>query len=184
LTHSVCVYVCVCLDTERCVSLLSCCPSTLLVVCLPSSRNPHTHACAPPPPTPPLTHRPNVVCTPHLGASTMEAQEGVSTEVAEAVIDALQGRLSTTAVNAPLVSAEVLKELAPYVTLAEGLGKVWQAHRPAACFLFVAEAGRRERGGACRKQRAPLVAFLFLDCCAAVEVDQLFGNFCRTPPTP
>jgi hypothetical protein len=48
----------------------------------------------------------------------------VSTEVAEAVIDALQGKLSTTAVNAPLVSAEVLKELAPFVTLAEGLGKV------------------------------------------------------------
>jgi hypothetical protein len=65
-----------------------------------------------------------VICTPHLGASTTEAQEGVSTEVAEAVIDALQGKLSTTAVNAPLVSAEVLKELAPFVTLAEGLGKV------------------------------------------------------------
>lgn len=64
------------------------------------------------------------MCTPHLGASTTEAQEGVSTEVAEAVIDALQGKLSTTAVNAPLVSAEVLKELAPFVTLAEGLGKV------------------------------------------------------------
>eukprot|EP00775_Hariotina_reticulata_P007963 gene7964-8161_t len=71
----------------------------------------------------PLIGRPNVVCTPHLGASTTEAQEGVSTEVAEAVIDALQGKLSATAVNAPLVSAEVLKELAPYVTLAEGLGK-------------------------------------------------------------
>lgn len=71
----------------------------------------------------PLIGRPNVVCTPHLGASTTEAQEGVSTEVAEAVIDALQGKLSSTAVNAPLVSAEVLKELAPFVTLAEGLGK-------------------------------------------------------------
>eukprot|EP00882_Tetradesmus_deserticola_P003397 GHRQ01003593.1.p1 GENE.GHRQ01003593.1~~GHRQ01003593.1.p1 ORF type:complete len:538 (+),score=268.66 GHRQ01003593.1:261-1874(+) len=71
----------------------------------------------------PLIGRPNVICTPHLGASTTEAQEGVSTEVAEAVIDALQGKLSTTAVNAPLVSAEVLKELAPFVTLAEGLGK-------------------------------------------------------------
>lgn len=64
------------------------------------------------------------MCTPHLGASTTEAQEGVSTEVAEAVIDALQGKLSSTAVNAPLVSAEVLKELAPFVALAEGLGKV------------------------------------------------------------
>lgn len=75
-------------------------------------------------PTPPNTHRPNVICTPHLGASTTEAQEGVSTEVAEAVIDALQGKLAATAVNAPMVSAEVLKELAPFVTLAEALGKV------------------------------------------------------------
>jgi D-3-phosphoglycerate dehydrogenase len=64
------------------------------------------------------------VCTPHLGASTTEAQEGVSTEVAEAVVDALQGKLAATAVNAPMVSAEVLKELAPFVTLAEALGKV------------------------------------------------------------
>lgn len=71
----------------------------------------------------PLIGRPNVICTPHLGASTTEAQEGVSTEVAEAVIDALQGKLSSTAVNAPLVSAEVLRELAPYVALSEGLGK-------------------------------------------------------------
>lgn len=71
----------------------------------------------------PLIGRANVVCTPHLGASTTEAQEGVSTEVAEAVVDALQGKLASTAVNAPMVSPEVLKELAPYVTLAEGLGK-------------------------------------------------------------
>jgi len=71
----------------------------------------------------PLIGRPNVVCTPHLGASTQEAQEGVSIEVVEAVADALAGKLSATAVNAPLVPAEVLKELQPFVQLAEGLGK-------------------------------------------------------------
>jgi D-3-phosphoglycerate dehydrogenase len=59
-----------------------------------------------------------------LGASTQEAQEGVSIEVVEAVADALAGKLSSTAVNAPLVPAEVLKELQPFVQLAEGLGKV------------------------------------------------------------
>jgi D-3-phosphoglycerate dehydrogenase len=48
----------------------------------------------------------------------------VSVEVVEAVVDALQGKLSATAVNAPLVDPETLKELAPFVTLAEGLGKV------------------------------------------------------------
>lgn len=50
-----------------------------------------------------LLNRPDVICTPHMGASTMEAQEGVSIEVVEAVVDALQGKLSANAVNAPMV---------------------------------------------------------------------------------
>jgi hypothetical protein len=96
--------------------------------------------------------RPNVVCTPHLGASTTEAQEGVSTEVAEAVVDALQGKLAATAVNAPMVSPEVLKELAPYVTLAEALGKVGRDMLCAGgmfCMLGRGEAAalRTRRGG-------------------------------------
>ena len=44
----------------------------------------------PPPPDHPLTGRPDVVCTPHLGASTTEAQEGVALEIAEAVVSALK----------------------------------------------------------------------------------------------
>ena len=48
-------------------------------------------------------HRPDVICTPHLGASTTEAQEGVALEVVEAVVDALAGNLSVNAVNAPMV---------------------------------------------------------------------------------
>ncbi|CAD5183464.1 unnamed protein product [Musa acuminata subsp. malaccensis] len=66
----------------------------------------------------------NVTVTPHLGASTVEAQEGVAVEIAEAVIGALKGELAATAVNAPMVPAEVLSELAPYVTLAEKLGRL------------------------------------------------------------
>ncbi|CAK9146058.1 unnamed protein product [Ilex paraguariensis] len=66
----------------------------------------------------------NVTVTPHLGASTKEAQEGVAVEIAEAVVGALKGELSATAVNAPMVPAEVLSELAPYVVLAEKLGRL------------------------------------------------------------
>ncbi|KAG2434634.1 hypothetical protein HXX76_007528 [Chlamydomonas incerta] len=71
----------------------------------------------------PLIHRPDVICTPHLGASTTEAQEGVALEVVEAVVDALAGNLSVNAVNAPMVPAEILRELQPYIVLAEGLGR-------------------------------------------------------------
>ncbi|KAF6995449.1 hypothetical protein CFC21_011948 [Triticum aestivum] len=66
----------------------------------------------------------NVTVTPHLGASTVEAQEGVAIEIAEAVGGALRGELAATAVNAPMVPAEVLSELAPYVSLAEKLGRL------------------------------------------------------------
>ncbi|KAF9603467.1 hypothetical protein IFM89_036270 [Coptis chinensis] len=71
-----------------------------------------------------LVQHENVTVTPHLGASTMEAQEGVAIEIAEAVVGALKGELSATAVNAPMVPAEVLSELAPYVVLAEKLGRL------------------------------------------------------------
>ncbi|GJP32149.1 hypothetical protein CLOM_g16726 [Closterium sp. NIES-68] len=66
----------------------------------------------------------NVIATPHLGASTTEAQEGVAVEIAEAVVGALKGELASTAVNAPMVPAEVLEELSPYVELAEKLGRL------------------------------------------------------------
>lgn len=80
--------------------------------------------CEEPPKDSKLVQHENVIATPHLGASTKEAQEGVAVEIAEAVVGALQGELSATAVNAPMVPAEVLSELAPYVALAEKLGRL------------------------------------------------------------
>lgn len=77
----------------------------------------------PPPKDSGLVAHPNVVCTPHLGASTVEAQEGVALEIVDAVVSALKGDLVSTAVNAPVVPPEVLAELEPFVTLAQGLGK-------------------------------------------------------------
>ncbi|GLU17454.1 hypothetical protein SLE2022_338200 [Rubroshorea leprosula] len=71
-----------------------------------------------------LVRHENVIATPHLGASTKEAQEGVAIEIAEAVVGALKGELSATAVNAPMVAPDVLTELAPYVVLAEKLGRM------------------------------------------------------------
>ncbi|KAG6490461.1 D-3-phosphoglycerate dehydrogenase 3, chloroplastic-like [Zingiber officinale] len=78
----------------------------------------------PPPKDSKLVLHENVIATPHLGASTVEAQEGVAVEIAEAVIGALKGELAATAVNAPMVPAQVLSELAPYVILAEKLGRL------------------------------------------------------------
>ncbi|XP_076884489.1 D-3-phosphoglycerate dehydrogenase 3, chloroplastic-like [Bidens hawaiensis] len=80
--------------------------------------------CEEPPKDSKLVQHENVTATPHLGASTKEAQEGVAVEIAEAVVGALQGELSATAVNAPMVPPEVLSELAPYVALAEKLGRL------------------------------------------------------------
>ncbi|CAM8968932.1 unnamed protein product [Rhodiola kirilowii] len=78
----------------------------------------------PPPADNKLVRHERVTATPHLGASTIEAQEGVAIEIAEAVVGALKGELAATAVNAPMVPAEVLTELKPYVELAEKLGRL------------------------------------------------------------
>lgn len=66
---------------------------------------------------------PNVTLTPHLAASTTEAQENVARDVALQIVDALRGTVIRNAVNAPSVDAETLKRIRPYLTLAEQLGK-------------------------------------------------------------
>ncbi len=64
----------------------------------------------------------NVIVTPHLGASTEEAQVNVAIEVAEIVRDALLGKGIRNAANYPCLEAEVCKKLDPYIILAEKLG--------------------------------------------------------------
>jgi D-3-phosphoglycerate dehydrogenase len=72
----------------------------------------------------PLLHAPNVVVTPHLAASTEEAQDRAGLIVAEQVAAALEGGLVSNAVNIPTVGAEDLEVLGPYVPLAAKLGRL------------------------------------------------------------
>jgi D-3-phosphoglycerate dehydrogenase / 2-oxoglutarate reductase len=76
-----------------------------------------------PPTGSPLLDAPNTLLTPHLGASTAEAQVLVAEEVASQVIDVLAGRSARYAVNAPLLTPETARALAPYLPLAEILGR-------------------------------------------------------------
>jgi D-3-phosphoglycerate dehydrogenase / 2-oxoglutarate reductase len=70
----------------------------------------------------PLFNHPNVVCTPHLGAATTEAQENVALQVAEQMSDYLLQGAITNAVNFPSITAEEAPKLKPFITLAEKLG--------------------------------------------------------------
>ena len=70
----------------------------------------------------PLFGLPNVVCTPHLGAATTEAQENVALQVAEQMADFLLTGAVTNALNMPSVTAEEAKVMGPWVKLAGHLG--------------------------------------------------------------
>jgi D-3-phosphoglycerate dehydrogenase / 2-oxoglutarate reductase len=76
-----------------------------------------------PPTGSPLLDAPNTLLTPHLGASTAEAQVAVAEEVAEQILDVLDGRSARYAVNAPLLTPETAQAIAPYLPLAETLGR-------------------------------------------------------------
>jgi len=70
----------------------------------------------------PLFNLPNVVCTPHLGASTTEAQENVALQVAEQMSDYLLSGAVTNALNMPSVTAEEAAVMGPWIDLAGHLG--------------------------------------------------------------
>ncbi len=73
----------------------------------------------------PLFKYNNVVCTPHLGADTYEAQKRVGEDIAEQVIKALRGEIVPNVVNLPTLLHDELKYLMPYIDLAERMGKVY-----------------------------------------------------------
>lgn len=72
----------------------------------------------------PLLSAPRIVTTPHLGASTEEAQSKVAIDVAEQIVDYFNGQPARASVNMPALSAEVLGRIAPYLTLAERIGSL------------------------------------------------------------
>ncbi|KAM7207295.1 putative d-3-phosphoglycerate dehydrogenase [Naviculisporaceae sp. PSN 640] len=75
-----------------------------------------------------LARHEKVVSTPHLGASTVEAQENVSMDVCTQVLEILRGGLPTAAVNAPLILPEEYKRLEPFVRLVERMGSLYTQH--------------------------------------------------------
>jgi D-3-phosphoglycerate dehydrogenase len=77
----------------------------------------------PPAPNSPLVMHPRVIATPHLGASTEEAQVNVALDVADQILAVLNGRPPRSAVNMPAVSAEALSLIEPYVELGVKIGR-------------------------------------------------------------
>lgn len=71
-----------------------------------------------------LVKHPKVLATPHLGASTREAQEDVAVEVATAVRDVLNGDMVATMINAPSMAPEVIKAMKPRAMLCQALGRL------------------------------------------------------------
>jgi len=107
-----------------------------------------------PPTDSPLLEAPNTVLTPHLGASTAEAQIAVAEEIAEQVLDVLDGRPARYAVNAPLLSAEAEQTIGPYLPLAETLGKFLVQFARAGVGTFTVELA----GDLAQTESAPLTA--------------------------
>ncbi|MBA4178988.1 MAG: phosphoglycerate dehydrogenase [Anaerolinea sp.] len=79
---------------------------------------------AEPPGENPLLHDPRIIITPHLGASTAEAQERVALDVAEQIVEIFAGKPARYAVNAPMLAPETLKVVGPYMAVAETIGSV------------------------------------------------------------
>lgn len=77
-----------------------------------------------PPTNKPLIQHPKVICTPHLGASTKEAQRRVAEEIAEQFVDLINGRPIFGAVNAPILSFLLNPENQPWMAVSERMTKI------------------------------------------------------------
>ncbi|MBC7327375.1 phosphoglycerate dehydrogenase, partial [bacterium] len=78
----------------------------------------------PPPPDHPLLKLEQVIVTPHLGASTVEAQEYVAVDVAQQIVNFFKGIPPTSPVNLPVLPADILATIQPYIILMEKMGRL------------------------------------------------------------
>jgi D-3-phosphoglycerate dehydrogenase len=105
----------------------------------------------------PLLNAPNILLTPHLGASTSEAQDLVASEIAEAVRKALADGDLTTALNAPSIGGEALRALTPLFDLGKALGHLACALAPGGI-----QAVEVRYSGASDEALRPLTAYVLM----------------------
>ena len=106
-----------------------------------------------------LFGHPNVICTPHLGASTSEAQVNVAIQVAEQMSDFLLNGAVSNAVNMPSITAEEAPKLKPYMKLASQLGRLAGQTTESA----IKKISIEYIGGASKVNSRPLTACVLAD---------------------
>jgi D-3-phosphoglycerate dehydrogenase / 2-oxoglutarate reductase len=108
-----------------------------------------------------LVRLPNVVATPHLGASTLEAQDDASIRIVQQVLDALRGAGYRNVVNLPFASDADYRAIAPYMLLAEKIGSLhMQLLRGQVFLLSEMQVQVTYRGTALQDQAKPLTVAL------------------------
>jgi D-3-phosphoglycerate dehydrogenase len=127
-----------------------------------------------------LVRLPNVVATPHLGASTLEAQDDVSTRIAQQVLDALRGVGYRNVVNLPFTGETEYRALAPFMVLAEKIGSLhMQLLRGRSFPLSEIQVQVRCHGSAIQDQTKPLTVALLKGLLTPILGDSV--NYVNAP---
>jgi D-3-phosphoglycerate dehydrogenase len=120
----------------------------------------------------PLRQFDNIITTPHLGASTAEAQESVGIEIAQSVLDALTGGVIRNAVNMPSLDAKTLALLSPYLKFGAKLGRLVSQLAPKRIeHLIITYSGKASELDTNPITRCILVGFL--EAVAGKDVNQV-----------